>query len=154
MTNTGSRWGDVVVATVAALDAALACDVFDGPPTSGDQLSSFVAIGHDPDSDEPTAGDVEQEWHDLGAAATREEHGRIRCYVSAWAGDLDLPTVRATALTILDTIQTTLRANPTLSLTGTRAPVIEVEDIALRQGFTQSGTRVDVPFTIAYDCLI
>lgn len=150
----GTRWNDVVVAVTAALDAALACDVFDGPPTSGDSLADFVCIGHQPDTDQPSAGGIDQEYHDLGAAATKEENGQIRCYASSWDGGTDLPACRARAFATLETIQTTLRTDQTLGLTGVRAPEVEVMTGQIMQGYTTSGVRVDLTFTLHYVTLI
>lgn len=155
MANTGSRWSDVAVAVAAALDSALSIDVFDGPPTSGDALTAYVCIGaNPPDSLEPNAGNIEQEYHDLGASATKDERGTIRCHLSCWSGDTDLAALRSTALGYFDTIQSTLRANPTLSLTGTRAPEIEVSGMEVRQGYSSQGIRVDLSFVLSYVCLI
>lgn len=150
----GTRWSDVAVTVVAALDAALSCDVFDGPPTSGDTLADFVCIGHRPDAQEPSAGSIEQEYHDLGPAATKEERGEIACYASSWDGDADLPATRARAFALLEQIQTVLRADQTLGLTGVRAPEIELSTGSIAQGYTTSGVRVDLTFTLSYITLV
>lgn len=150
----GTRWADVAVAVTAALRAGLTCDVFDGPPNSGDALSDFVCVGNHPDTDEPSAGRIEQEYHDLGPSATKEERGEIACYASAWDGDADLPATRARAFATLEAIQTVLRANQTLGLTGVRAPEIEVSTGSVMQGYTTSGVRVDLTFTLSYITLV
>ena len=146
-----SRWSDIAVAVTTALDAALTCDVFDGPATSGDKLTSYVCIGANaPDSLEPNAGQFSQRYRGLGPAATKDETGDIRCHISSWSGDNNLPALRVTVMDIFDDINAALRADQTLGLTGVRAPEIEVRSGSIMQGYTTTGARVDLPFVLSY----
>lgn len=146
-----TRWGDIAAAATAAFDAAVTCPVFDGPPTSGDQLTEYVCIGaQPPDSVEPNAGTIRQEQAYASIASPREEIGEISCYVSCWSGDMDVAAQRTRALAILDDLVAVLDANKTLGLTGNRAPEIELRTGQILQGLAQQGTRVDVTFVLAY----
>lgn len=151
-------WLDVTTALVSALDTALAVDVFDGPPNTGGSLTSFVCIGANPEDvdgvAEPDAGGFAQEYHDLGPSATKTENGSINCYLELWSGDSSFTTLRTSAFTLLDTINDTLRDNPTLSLTNVMAPELELSQTTIRQGYTSSGVRVQLRFTIRYRTIL
>jgi len=146
-----SSWSAVAVAVTAAIDAATTVDVFDGPPTSGDHLVDFVCVGAiAPDSMEANAGTFRQHYRGLGASASREEFGDIRCYITSWSGDADIPALRVRVMDIFDDIAAAFRANPTLSLSATRAPEVEISAGSIMQGYTTQGARVDLPFVITY----
>jgi len=146
-----SRWSDIAVAVTAALDAALSCDVFDGPATSGDKLTDYVCVGANaPDSLEPNAGTFNQQYRGLGPSATKDESGEIRCFISSWSGDNDLPALRVRVMDIFDDISQTLRNDQTVGLTGIRAPEVEVRAGSIMQGYTTTGARVDLPFVLSY----
>jgi hypothetical protein len=146
-----SSWSAVATAAVTVIDAATTCDVFDGPPTSGDQLFDYVAVGSNPaDSLEPTAGQFAQQYRGLGPGASRSEQGDIRCFISSWSGDSDLPALRIRVLDIFDDISAAIRDNPTLGLSGVRAPEVEIRAGSIMQGYTNQGARVDLPFILSY----
>lgn len=151
-------WLEVVSALVDALDTALDVPVFDGSPNTGDSLSAFVCVGAVPEDvdgiAEPNAGTFTQTYHDLGPAATRDERGSVACYIDTWSGDPTFTALRTSAFALLDTINDTLRDDPTLAVSATMAPELELDTVAVRQGFTDAGARVQLVFTIRYRAIL
>lgn len=144
----------VIDALVAALssDSALAGLVWDGPPVTGDPLPDVVTVGFDFDESDDTAADIRQEYHELGAAAKRDEVVEVRCAVMSSNGDADMATARTTCVQMLGAVETALRANPTLGIT--TALRVEVTVGTLRQSQSKDGAAAIIQFTVTATLLI
>lgn len=107
-----SRIPATIDALVAAFTAA-GLKTWDGPFVTGDYAPA-VHVGYDGDPEgEFQAVEPDQEWAGLGAKA-RDEEFDVICCVTLSSGDSDVRTARVAAFAILATVETTLRANPSL----------------------------------------
>ena len=144
----------VIDALVTALsaDATLSGLVIDGPPVTEDVLADVVTIGFAWDPDDDTSADIEQEYHELGAAAKRDERVDVRCAAVAFRGDADMAAARARCVVLLGAVESVLRADYALGL----ADVLRVEVTAgsLRQLQTAQGAEAILPFTVTATSLI
>ena len=147
-------------AAITALHAAAAADstlvslgvlVADGLPVTQDRVNDLLVIGATSD-DEETGASLTQDWHDLGAAATRDEVVRIHCFVRSQVGDVDVAGTRARAFAVLAAVEALLRADIDLGLGQVlNASVVEANYIVAQNS---NGTAVWVPFVVRIRALI
>lgn len=100
-----------IAALLQLLQAALDCDVHDGPPVTGATLD-YVCVGHDP-SGGPDAVEFDREWAALGAQR-REERFDILCVAGASSGDLAMLDRRVRVFALLDAVEAAIRTDFTL----------------------------------------
>mgnify|MGYP006921373417 CR=1 FL=1 len=147
-------------AAITALHAAAAADsslvslgvlVTDGLPVTQDRVNDLLVIGATSDEEE-TGASLTQDWHDLGAAASRDEIVRIRCYVRSQVGDVDVAGTRSRAFAVVAAVEALLRADIDLGLGQVlNASVVEANYIVSQ---STNGTAVWVPFTVRVRALI
>lgn len=149
-----TRAAAVVDALVTALsaDATLTGLVIDGPPVTQDELVDVVTVGYGWDADDDTAIEIEQEYHELGPTAKRDERLDVRCAAASFRGDADIAAARARCVALLGAVESVLRADPSLGL----ADLLRVELSAgsIRQAQTAQGAEVVCPFTVTAHSLI
>ena len=141
---------DAVLTTLRDVLDVLVLDADDDLGAGGD-LRAGVVIGTDT-GEEGRCGNFAQEYHDLGATATRDDAGQIDCQVFAQSGDEDLSTLRLAAFDVLADVETALRSGITLGVGS--ALRIELAGGEVFQGRTEDGAFVEVRFQIAYTALI
>jgi hypothetical protein len=144
-------WPQVTAALRTVFDAAVDVDVFDGVPTTYEQIAAGVAVGVDAAFDDGTSGSIRQEWRDAGPApdAHREEFGEVVCTVWAQSGDDDLSAVRAVCFDILDDCLDSLHQIDVLGL----PQVLSVRGLSSAQPVqrrTSRGVVCEVAFRVAY----
>ena len=108
----------VLTAVQGVFAAALESEgvpVFLGPPQTDDPLPRCVIIGWDGASDEGRAGNVSQQYHEIGRAA-RDDEGSIVGCMWAQSGDASFPTLLGRVEDMLDACTTALRADPRMGL--------------------------------------
>ena len=140
----------LLLAIVAAVDAAVTYNVYDGPPTSLPPRSAtqFVAIGCDTleaqgeESPPSDSASMTQEWHGLGQVA-RYEDARINCVAVGRADTV--AAARALALLVVKDVGQHIGLHPTL--TTYNALVNEV--ISVKSKPTSGGAYVHVQFVIS-----
>lgn len=147
-------------AAITALHAAAAADsslvslgvlVTDGLPVTQDRVNDLLVIGATSDEEE-TGASLTQDWHDLGAAATRDETVQIRCYVRSQVGDVDVAGTRSRAFAVVAAVEALLRTDIDLGLGQVlNASVVEANYIVSQ---STNGTAVWVPFTVRVRALI
>jgi hypothetical protein len=140
-----TRFFDAVDAIVAALKAA-GLLVWDGPVVTGD-FSDSVFVGYDGDPEgNYEAATLTQDWAGLGAKR-RDETLDIHCAVVALSGDGDAKSARDRAKTILTTVETTVRADPSLG----QPPQFTagLKPVAAFQEPTTDGLQIRITFTIS-----
>lgn len=98
----------VNVLTVAGINT------IDGPFVTGD-YDNAVFVGYDgnPEGNFLSAG-IKQEWSGTLGTARRDEIMEITCAVVVMSGDTDVKTARLNAFGLFGTVETTLRADPSL----------------------------------------
>jgi hypothetical protein len=152
-----SRYAAATDAVLAALRAdatlaAAAVEIIDGPPAQQAYGTTVLYVGWRGDVDDDTAGDITQEYHDLGPTATRDEIISIYCTVQSVRGDDDMAAARTSAVAALGAIETALRGNVSLGLANVLR--IEVSDSTVRQVRDVEGIGVELGFTITVTSLI
>lgn len=146
---------DAVILTLLAKWQALAVpagtlanvEVVDGPQASEDASTDWLFVGYDgsPPSKSSEVSSAKQTL--LAWLRTKEETADVKCAAVVVSGDLDVPTARARAFTIVGAAEDALRQDITLGGTvlqcyisaHTYDPVID-----------SVGTRVRVGFTVTY----
>lgn len=148
-----STWPHAVDAIITTLTAALDVPVLDADDDigAGGDLRAAVVIGADT-GDEGRCGVFSQEYHDLGATATRDDLGTVDCQVFAQSGGDDLSALRLAAFGVLADVEDALRSGVTLGVAS--ALRIELSGGDVFQGRTEDGAFVEVRFQIAYTALI
>ena len=148
---TASMWPQVATALRTVFDAQTDVDVYDGIPTTYEQLAAGVAVGVDAAFDDGTSGDIRQEWREAGPApdAHREEWGEVVCTVWAQTGDDDLAAVRVQVFDILDDCLDSLHTITALGI----PEVLSVRGLSSAkpvQRRTSRGVVCEVAFRVAY----
>jgi hypothetical protein len=148
---TASMWPQVATALRTVFDAQTDVDVYDGIPTTYEQLAAGVAVGVDAAFDDGTSGDIRQEWREAGPApdAHREEWGEVVCTVWAQSGDDDLAAVRVQVFDILDDCLDSLHTITALGI----PEVLSVRGLSSAkpvQRRTSRGVVCEVAFRVAY----
>ena len=118
-------------------------DVFDGPPTTGEN-PDYICIGHDP-TDPLNAVEAEQVPASLGNRA-REESYEILCSLAAWSGDDVMATRRVRAMELFAAVEAWLRTNITL---GGTVRTAQISSYSLLQEQTEEGASAGLRFRIA-----
>lgn len=137
----------VCLALVPLFQAAVpTVRVVDGPQANSEALDEWLFVGHDADDlSGGTEGAVAtQEWM---TSNVRREQGDVTSAVVVRSGSVDIPAVRARALSILADCETALRANRTLSGLVMQAELTEHRYFPV---VTQSGCKARVVFTVTY----
>lgn len=152
-----SRYAAVVDALVALAQAdgtlsAAGVQVFDGAPLSQPTGTTLLAIGWTGDYDDETAGTIQQAYHDLGAAAKRDEVVTVNCAIQSWKGDDDMSGARSAAVAALGALESALRADVDMGLADALA--VEMSDATVRQARTAEGLFCEIDFTITATSLI
>lgn len=143
--------------------------VCDGPEIAmtGDGADRLLVIGGsiEPDDEPGIAG---QSRATATGARSRDENGAITCSAIAQTGGLELPdasrvvppptvrSLRADAFAVLATVETVLRANPTLGFTSLQHMDVQIGSrMAVQQYLTDDGGAVcSVVFSIDYSARI
>ncbi|MBK6347265.1 MAG: hypothetical protein QG671_1780 [Actinomycetota bacterium] len=148
-----ATWPAAYAAILSALRAALDVPVLDADDDlgAGGDLRAAVVLGTDT-GDEGRCGVFAQEYHDLGATATRDDIGTIDAQVFAQSGGDDLAPLRAAAFDALADVESALRSGITLGVAS--ALRIELSGGDVFQGRTEDGTFVEVRFQLTYTALI
>lgn len=138
-----------VPATLTAILATLqatGATVYDGPVVT-DDVQDAIWIGYDGDPGGTFESIINhlQSWAGLGKRA-RNETFSIVCAVTVLLGNDDTASARAKAYTMLGTVETSLRADPSLA----QPPpfVAEIEPNSLLTEPTSDGFQVRIPFFI------
>ncbi len=147
-----ARWPFIVDAILARLRADLGVDVFDAAPVTGEPLTDFVVIGAILEADDGRSGNFTQRDHDLGAANTRDEDGRITCFLVSQSGDDDVSARRSAAFATLADIEDALRARITFNVDNTLWVELAAGDVL--QGLTPEGAFCQINFDLTYSALI
>lgn len=149
-----TRAAALVDALVAALsaDATLVGLVIDGPPVTQAELVDVVTVGYGWDPEDDTSVDIEQEYHELGPAAKRDERVEVRCAAASFRGDTDIAAARSRCVVLLGAVESVLRASPSLGLSEVLRT--EVGFGSIRQSQTAQGAEVICPFTVTAHSLI
>lgn len=140
-----SRYFDATDAVISMLKGA-GLTVWDGPIFTED-YSDCVFVGYDGDPENPpVAATLSQEWEGIGAKARREDIN-IVCAVVATSGEQAIKITRDKAKQILATVETTLRADPSLGMT---PPPFwaGVQPLSVHPESFQDGTVVRIVFQI------
>lgn len=106
-------WPSVRARLAAALPAVVgsAVTVYDGPVVTGDSPSDYLTVGHQPSTDDETAGSYEQTQTGPGGYLS-EETGTVLMELAGVTGDSVVPTVFAAA----DAIHSWVQADQTLGV--------------------------------------
>lgn len=139
---------DALVTTMtAALPGVL---VYDGVGVSGDRNPNALFIGVD-DPDSPNvalSAHAEQDWANANYTR-RDENGFVVCAASSWTGEVDPKLARNNAMSTMAAVETALRANPSLNLTGMLWTSVGTK-ISLLQNQTEHGAHAVVLFRVNY----
>jgi hypothetical protein len=150
-----TRYAAVVDALIAALQSAPALSgvaIIDGPGGAGAVPDEAVYVGWKGDPDDDAAGYLEQQYHDLGPAAMRDERVDVYVTVQVNRGDDDMSAARSRCVTLSGAIESTLRTTPTLGLSDVLR--IEISDGSVRQARSSAGIGVEFDLTISATSLI
>lgn len=141
-----SRVPVTIDALVAAFRAA-GLNTFDGPPITGD-WSVAVFVGYDAggEDSEFRAVTTTQSWASLGAKARNEEFS-VFCGIAAVDGGGVTKVARDAAYSVMATVETVLRADPSLGQTPPFTIAVASGD--LYQFPVESGMECRLPFTIS-----
>lgn len=137
---------DVILALVAALDAALPYPVFDGPPSkrADRNTSVYLIIGaDDAQDDEVNSADMSAVLKGLGQKS-REETLSIHCVAVGKAIDGNVSTARHLALNAIGDVTPVLPKNITPESYGSQVSQIST----VRSKNQPGGSVVTVGFTI------
>lgn len=135
----------VCLALVPLFQAAIpTVRVVDGPLLSLTDENEWLFVGNDAAFAEGEGATVTQEWL---VADVRSEWGEITNAIVVRSGDVDIPALRARALSILGTCETALRANRTL---GGLLKDIELITHRYFPAVTSSGSKARIVFTVRY----
>ena len=154
-----SLW-DVQAELVSRFTAALPdVTVFDGPRIRGGTTPrQFLLVGSDGgDSGHESLDDglsAEQEPSDLGPGGWRDETGTITCSAWAWSGHSSIAASRAASRAILDTCETVITADPTLSGLLDGGGINQVARVSSNESQRAGGPVVRLVFTVTYRALI
>lgn len=150
------RLDEVYAALLAGIPAAtgLSSDVvYDGVEATGARGDDVVVVGFSLGEDPGVmqSGEYEQQWHDLGPAAKRDEIGRIPVTIRAQTGGTDLAGRRVRLGVLVAGIETL-----------TRGTTLGVSDLMwmhitagrLQQGRNKRGVYAAKTLTLTYHALV
>ena len=106
-------WPSVRARLVAALPAVVGASVkvYNGPVLTGDSPRAYLTIGHQPSTEDETAGSYEQTQTGPGGFLS-EENGTVLMELGAVTGDTQVPDAFAT----VDLIHAWVQADQTLGV--------------------------------------
>lgn len=143
----GAQWPKVVdwlIVTLPTLSGWDPVSVFDGPPVTGDNPSIYVTVGYVQDD---VGGSYSQVQDPSGFQW--QETGEVRCKFVCNSGDDDLSVLRATAFSLADTFEASVRADRTLG--GTLAPASDVSTaVEVLSVQNATGAAQEFVFTLHY----
>ncbi|MFD0437005.1 hypothetical protein [Streptomyces chartreusis] len=122
--------------------------VLDGPPAEDVSRIDVIAVGWSAEGDQ--AVELAQNFNAAGAR-TRNEDFAIHGVIDVWIGDPDISIVRARAFELFGVIEDAIRAsgpNPTAPTLNGAVLWAHLTNGALRQFFTDQGTRAALAFTV------
>lgn len=154
---------DGIVATLRAYSGLSAPGgtgvwVYDGPEVvvAAEIPQEYVAVGWDGDIEgDGQAVDVDQDWHDMGPGANRDESGKVTCILEARplsTDDADFSALRTRAVTILGYVEAAVRADPDVGVTELIQIALSVG--SLYQGVDRQGAFVRIPFVLGYTAIV
>lgn len=125
--------------------------IIDGPPPSTNFTElDRLYVGWAPGAEQ--AADINQSFAGAGAR-TRDEDGRVSCYLESRAGDEDMALRRARVFELLAVVEDDLRAtaaDPTAPTLGGVVLWSELTAGALLQDNGPDGALAGLTFTVAY----
>jgi hypothetical protein len=95
-----------------------------------------------------STGSFEQTMQRFGGP--RQETGTVNCLAQAWNGDGDQDAACATAFGYIAAIESAVRTDPTLGLTGYDFIVAEMQGGDVMESQSQGGALAAVAFVITY----
>lgn len=137
---------------VAVFDAAVAVEVYDGPPVTDANKQAYVAVGWDGvDVDGGDAADVDQGLAYLGSL-TKDETATVNCVAVSWSGSTSWKAERDLAFGYLSACDQALRAAIRTDAVLMAYQVYQVSAGSLvYDKDPQSGNPIArVPFTVTY----
>lgn len=153
MAFTTTTWWDLVTALLATMRANTTIVttyntlVNDGPLLTDASRPNILFVGAQPSQagEGGPDGAIAQSWGELGARA-RYEDLSVACELVVRAGDTSMASRRATAKAILAAVESDLRTNVSLSVTGLLW--CHITDAEFVQEQTNNGSTVLVRFTV------
>lgn len=126
--------------------AANPVTIIDGPEVfTYDGRALWVGVGDVQIGDPaPEGATSTQRWVGMGAHAINEELS-VPCIIQGWGGDQKFRPARLDAAAILAAVEDIIRTDPSLTAL---ALWTNVTDAVWRQGFTDKGAAVRLPFRI------
>lgn len=121
---------------------------YDGPSLSmqPDQDILMWGVRSLVDQDFTQAEASEQEWATLGTNRSKEERFTVYGVYLAWSGGDTISALRSRAITNLTTVETALRADPSLQTTTLALSRLQV--FSVRAGQVTTGQQVHVEFGV------
>lgn len=129
---------DALVAILPTLPEWSGVPVFDGPPVTSSNPTTYCTVGYVEDDD---AGSYERD--ERRSDYRVQETGEVRCHVVAQSGSTnDLPALRARVFALADAFEASVRADQSLggvlSADGTTTVTASVRSVQNEQGAGQS----------------
>ncbi|MFI6103162.1 hypothetical protein [Streptomyces sp. NPDC051310] len=140
---------DALLALLQAAPELAGVQVLDGPPAVDMAAADFISVGWQPESDD--AAQLQQRFAYAGARR-RDEEFVILGWLESWTGDADIRPRRLRAFELLATLETILRATDAAPTAPTLEGTVlwsEFTAGALRQQFTNEGTRAGIAWAVA-----
>lgn len=137
---------NVIAALKAAIPVATAT-IYDGAETDRTYPKDWIAVGHDGSEglSEIRVLDSRNEYQAFGEI--HSEDGVLHCFLVAQDGGSTLTQLRVRAYSLLSTIDTTIRSDPTFS-GAVLSSWLETHSTGYRK--TNVGAACDIYFTLAY----
>lgn len=131
-------------------DGSADVPVYDGPVPTNAPVMHFVAVGWDGlDGGDSESGAWDSEWAGTGAAAGRDETGRVSCCVIAGDGGDDFAALRRSVWSTMGLVEAALRSSPSIGA----GPVVWQSELvagAVQQGVSSRGAYIRVLFAVGY----
>lgn len=141
----------VIAAVVSTATPALTVRVVRGSDISDDP-ADVVMVGTDGTDDPTSAGSFRQTMQTFGG--NREEIGEVNGLIVAWNGEADQDAACTTAFGYLASLETAVRATPTLGLTTFDYLFAELSAGDVTESQNNAGATTVLSFTIAYKARI
>jgi hypothetical protein len=143
-------WPTVLAALRDVASAALSPDpVFDGPPVTGDDLTTFAIVGAD--LDEGGAGNWSSEITTIGRPFRVQERGTVNSLVISQTGDTDIAASRTAVFIAAEKILDAVNADPSLGLSSVVAAQADTGRVVMMQ--TSSGAYTEVSIVLSYTAI-
>lgn len=138
---------DAIVSVCKASPGLNAAYVSDGPAVVDAATTQLVTIGHQANSTDDLAANVQTAPEGWGNGPQRENL-EVYCSTSAFAGDDDQSVCRGLAINLYKAVCAAIHADPTLGKAVMRA---SPSSFVLHQAATTQGRVATVNFSIAVD---